>query len=164
MQSDARAIFEGYAQDPDVTRHLPWSPHREIAETRAFLRRTAAGWREKKEFTWSIVLRRSGALIGMIALRIAPPKADFGYVIAPARWNKGYASEAASALAAWAIAQPEIHRVWAVCDTDNAASARVLEKTGMRREGTLRRWMWHSGTATPVDCHCFALTKEDAAL
>ena len=36
---------------------------------------------------------------------------------------------------------PSIWRVWATCDIENAASARVLEKVGLSREGTLRRWL-----------------------
>ena len=33
--------------------------------------------------------------------------------------------------------RPEIFRIWAVCDVDNPASARVMEKAGMQREGRL---------------------------
>ena len=32
----------------------------------------------------------------------------------------------------------ELHRIFATCDVRNVASARVLEKVGMRREGHLR--------------------------
>jgi RimJ/RimL family protein N-acetyltransferase len=159
-RSDARAIFEGYAQDPEVTRFLVWAPHKNISETRAFLRRAAAARRSGSEYTFALTLRRTGTLVGMIALRIAPPKADLGYVITRAHWNKGYATEAAGALASWAIAQERIHRVWAVFEPSNTASGRVLEKIGMRKEGTLRRWMFHSGATTPIDCVCYALIKE----
>jgi RimJ/RimL family protein N-acetyltransferase len=106
-----------------------------------------------------VTVWRSGTLVGMIGLRIAPPKASMGYVVAPAHQNRGYATEAARAIASWAISQEAIHRVWAVCDTGNAASGRVLEKIGMRREGTLRRWMYHSGSTTPTDCDCYAIIK-----
>jgi RimJ/RimL family protein N-acetyltransferase len=159
-RSDARAIFEGYAQDPAVTRFLVWAPHKNIAETRSFLRRVAAARRAGTEYTWAVTLRRTGTLVGMIALRVSPPKADLGYVIAPAHWNKGYATEAAGALASWAIAQERIHRVWAVFEPGNAASGRVLKKIGMQHEGRLRRWMFHSGSTTPIDCDCYALIKE----
>ena len=40
----------------------------------------------------------------------------------------------------WALAQPEIFRAWAFCDVENPASARVMEKAGLVREGILRRW------------------------
>ena len=160
LRSDARSVFDGYATDPEVTRYLPWTPHRSLAETREFLRRTREWRRSGTEFTWAITLRRGGALVGMIGMRIAPPKADFGYVIAPAHTGNGYATEAARALCAWAIDQETIHRVWALVDTRNAASSRVLEKAGLTKEGTLRNWCIHGGVLT--DCHAYALIKEHA--
>jgi RimJ/RimL family protein N-acetyltransferase len=44
-------------------------------------------------------------------------------------------SEALQPVLQWALALPEIFRVWATCDIDNLASARVLERVGMEREG-----------------------------
>ena len=46
-------------------------------------------------------------------------------------------TEALKVLIGWALKQKAIHRVWAVCDIDNIASARVMEKVGMQREGIL---------------------------
>jgi RimJ/RimL family protein N-acetyltransferase len=40
----------------------------------------------------------------------------------------------------WALAQPEVFRAYAFCDTKNLNSARVMEKAGMLREGILHRW------------------------
>jgi RimJ/RimL family protein N-acetyltransferase len=60
----------------------------------------------------------------------------------------------------WALEQPEIYRVWAVCDVENLASARVLEKVGMRREGLLHRWSVHPNVSTePRDSFCYSITK-----
>ena len=48
----------------------------------------------------------------------------------------------------------------AVCDPDNAASVRVLEKVGMEREGVLRRWMLHPNVSeTPRDCLSYARVR-----
>ena len=64
--------------------------------------------------------------------------ASLGYCLAEAAWGQGYATEAASALLAWAYATLDLNRVQAEADTRNAASGRVLEKLGFRLEGTLR--------------------------
>ncbi len=62
-------------------------------------------------------------------------------------------TEAANAVVDWALSQPEVFRVWAVCDVENVASARFLEKIGMRREGTLSRWIIHPNISEqPRDC------------
>jgi [ribosomal protein S5]-alanine N-acetyltransferase len=64
--------------------------------------------------------------------------ASMGYCFDDAAWGHGYATEAARALLLWAFDTLEINRVQAETDTRNAASARVLEKLGFVREGTLR--------------------------
>jgi RimJ/RimL family protein N-acetyltransferase len=64
--------------------------------------------------------------------------AALGYCLADAAWGHGYATEAAHALLQWAFDALDLNRVQAETDTRNAASARVLEKLGFMREGTLR--------------------------
>jgi RimJ/RimL family protein N-acetyltransferase len=53
-------------------------------------------------------------------------------------WGNGYATEAASAMVAYGFDELKVHRVSASLVADNAASARVLEKLGMREEGRFR--------------------------
>jgi [ribosomal protein S5]-alanine N-acetyltransferase len=58
------------------------------------------------------------------------------------------------------LARPSIWRIWAVCDVDNLASARVLEKAGLQREGTLRRYIIHpSASLEPRDVHLYARVR-----
>jgi RimJ/RimL family protein N-acetyltransferase len=53
--------------------------------------------------------------------------------------GKGYATEALAAVARWLLTEGGMQRAWVGCHTDNAASMRLAEKAGFRREGTLRR-------------------------
>jgi [ribosomal protein S5]-alanine N-acetyltransferase len=64
--------------------------------------------------------------------------ASLGYCFNEAAWGHGYATEAARAVLEWAFDALDLNRVQAVTDTRNVASARVLEKVGFVREGTLR--------------------------
>jgi RimJ/RimL family protein N-acetyltransferase len=69
-------------------------------------------------------------------------------------------TEAVMSVTHWALAQPEIYRVWATCDVENVASARLLERVGMQREGVLHRWLLHPNVSnTPRDCFCYAIVK-----
>lgn len=52
-------------------------------------------------------------------------------------------TEALTEVVNWALRQPSIWRVGSVADVDNAASVRVMEKTGVECEGLLRRWIIH---------------------
>ncbi len=53
-----------------------------------------------------------------------------------------------------------IQRVWAVCDVENMASKRVMEKAGMKYEGLLKSWLVHPNMGPePRDCHCLSIVK-----
>ena len=82
-----------------------------------------------------------GAFIGWCSLTRWNPdyrSASMGYCLDDAAWGHGYATEAARALLQWAFDTLDLNRVQAETDTRNVASARVLEKLGFVREGTLR--------------------------
>lgn len=82
-----------------------------------------------------------GAFIGWCGLTRWNPdyrSAALGYCLDDAAWGHGYATEAARALLSWAFDSLDLNRVQAEADTRNVASARVLEKLGFVREGTLR--------------------------
>jgi ribosomal-protein-alanine N-acetyltransferase len=94
-------------------------------------------WRQTKEdeavFPWVMTRKQDHALLGMIELRIEEYRADLGYGIARPYWGRGFTTEAVKAIVHWALDQEQIYRVWAVCDLDNLASARVMEKAGMQK-------------------------------
>ena len=137
---DASRIFDGYASREISTRFMNFARHESLAESEAWAARCVDCWNDGSAFPWTLKQRHTGAYIGNLELRVAPPKADFGYAICEDAWGQGYATEAASAVVRWALQQPEIFRVWATCHPENAASARVLEKSGLRFEACLANW------------------------
>jgi [ribosomal protein S5]-alanine N-acetyltransferase len=157
---DAPAIYAGYAQDAEVVRYLIWQPHRNISETEAYIADCLSAAAER-ECTYALTGRGDGSLLGAFALRRGPVhRLDCGYVLARAHWGQGLMSEALAAVADWAMAQPDIWRIGAVCDIDNRASARVMEKAGMRREGVLARWLIHPNIGPePRDCYSYARVR-----
>jgi len=158
--ADAEAIFRQYAQDPEVTRYVSWRAHRNLDETREYMQMCLLAWDVGKAFHWVIESAEDKQVMGMIIARVNAEKWELGYVLARAYWRQGYMTEALKAIIAWALKQKEIHRVWAVCDVDNQASARVMEKVGMQREGILKRWSLHPNlSAEPRDSFCYAITK-----
>jgi ribosomal-protein-alanine N-acetyltransferase len=158
---DAQVLFEHYAGDSEVARYMTWRPHASVLETRAFLRRCERAWLEGSAFPWTLWAKRDGAFVGLIEIRVKPPAVDLGYALARRWWRQGLMGEAVHAVVQWAVAQPQVYRVWAVCDIENVASARVLERAGMEREGVLRRWLVHPNISnTPRDCACYSVVKE----
>lgn len=71
--------------------------------------------------------------------------AELGYWLGRAFWSKGISSWAVAAFADWASAAFALERLEARVYANNPASARVLEKCGFAREGTLRRAVYKGG-------------------
>lgn len=143
---DASWIFTDYAQDPEVSRYLSWRPHREQGETEAFLAGVLSGWGERRS-PWVLERQADGRPLGMFRATQSGPQAELGYVLAREHWGQGYMSELVSRARELGFARG-IQRITALVDVQNGASARVLEKAGFAREGTLRSVCCHPNT-----CH-----------
>jgi ribosomal-protein-alanine N-acetyltransferase len=162
--ADARIVFEQYACDAAVAKYMTWRPHRQIDETHKFLRRCEELWRNGKAFPWSLWLKTNGDFAGFIEVRVHDTAVDVGYALCRRQWRQGLMTEALGSVVRWALSQPGIFRVWATCDVDNVASARVLERVGMQREGILRQWLVHPNISDiPRDCLCYAIVKAGAS-
>jgi ribosomal-protein-alanine N-acetyltransferase len=159
-RGDASAIFTGYAQDPEVARFVMWRPHRTLAETEAYIADCLTAAVDKSR-TYGLIAREGDRLLGCFALRRPElHRLDCGYVLARPHWRRGLMTEALSEVAGWAMRRNDLWRIGAVCDIDNLASARVMEKAGLEREGILRRWLVHPNVSgEPRDCFSYALTR-----
>jgi len=138
--ADANALFALHSSS-HVLRYWDAPPWRETVRAERFI----AGCRQMAEEgsgTRLAVDRHSdGAFIGWCSLTRWNPdyrSASMGYCFDDAAWGHGYATEAGRAVLQWAFDTLDLNRVQAETDTRNAASARVLEKLGFVREGTLR--------------------------
>ena len=160
--SDAAAVFERWAQDPEVTRFLVWRPHQGLDETQAFLSQCVSSWDDGSEFVWMVEEKSSGLLVGSLAARPGEHGVNLGYLVARDSWGQGVMTEVLEAIVPWWLEQKGVHRVWATCDVENQASARVLEKTGFLREGTLRRWDYHPNfSEEPRDALCYSRIRDE---
>lgn len=133
-----RDAVHAYAGDPQVTRFMHWGPNSE-AETDEFLRSLLADAEQRTELTLAVTV--TGAVLGAVSLTLvdeAHRRGTMGYVLARSCWGRGYATEAAGLVLRHGFDAWGLHRVEATCHPDNVASARVLEKIGMRPEGRMR--------------------------
>jgi RimJ/RimL family protein N-acetyltransferase len=126
----------------DVARYLYWDPRTaaEVRETLDAKVRATAIVAEGDSLSLAAVLRDDGELIGDCSLRWASAEhrqAEIGFVFHPDHHGHGYATEAAAALLALAFEELRAHRVFGRLEARNTASARVLERLGMRKEAHL---------------------------
>jgi RimJ/RimL family protein N-acetyltransferase len=138
---DFDALF-AYQSRPDVTRYLYWGPRTED-EVRDALEKKLASTAIRAEddvLSLAVVLKESDELVGDFILHWTSEehqKAEIGYVIHPDHAGHGYATEAGRVLLRIAFQDLGLHRVVGSTDARNMASARVLEKLGMRNEAHL---------------------------
>ena len=152
----AEEIFFAYASKPEATTYVSWPTHKTIEDTRTYLRYAVHAWVRGTDYSYVIRLRDSNRLIGSIGCLNDVGKVQFGYILNPAFWNQGYATEAARLLIETLRQLPNVHRIWTFIDADNQASARVLIKCGLAEEARLVKWFRFVNQGNvPKDCVLF---------
>jgi len=91
-------------------------------------------------YNWAITLRASTLLIGWLGIGAASHptiagERDFGYALHRDFWGLGYMPEALAAVLRFEFEQLKTPRIYGECELENSASARVMEKAGMRHKG-----------------------------
>lgn len=146
-QEDDYEAVHVFRSDPLVARYWTGKPDTPD-DTRAFLLRVRenACQRPRTQYRLAVVLRETGAVIGGCALYgmtdPATREGGIGFYLSQPCWGRGYATEAATALAAFGFEVLNLHRIHGDCAPENAASAQVMRKIGMRQEGHQRENFW----------------------
>jgi RimJ/RimL family protein N-acetyltransferase len=94
-----------------------------------------------------------GALVGAIGLTVkrCDDAAEIGYWVGVPFWGRGYTTEAAAEVIRYAFEDLQLNKVYAAHFTRNPSSGRVMQKLGMRYEGTLRQQHKKWGEYVDVD-------------
>lgn len=129
---------------PEVDEFNTLGLPRDINETKELIRPAIENKGEdlQKSYTWRISLKESGTFIGLAGLSLSCDKFKLGeiyYKLLPDHWGKGYATEVSKALIKSGFKDFKLHKVEAGVATENLKSIRVLEKSGMTREGLRRK-------------------------
>lgn len=146
----------------------PWEPSwPEDDLTRAAFRRRIARYRDEMRqdanYPFLFEVRATGLLLGGLTLanirRRAAMSASLGYWMGAEHAGRGLMSLAVPALCGFGFRRLDLERIEAACLPENAASIRVLEKAGFRREGFARGYLSIAGARR--DHLLFALLRSD---
>ena len=145
--SDFDALFAMQSRE-DVTRFLYWDA-RSRAEVREALETKIASTAIRTEadgLALAAILPQTGELVGDFVLWLhGPDQGEIGFIVHPDHHGRGYATEVGRMLLRLAFEGLGLHRVIGCAEVRNVASARVLEKLGMRREAHLVENEWVKG-------------------
>ncbi|MCB9497441.1 MAG: GNAT family N-acetyltransferase [Fibrobacteria bacterium] len=135
VASDAPAVFE-YASLPEVSRWCTWDRHATLSDSEGFLHWNSTLDGVEQIPSWAIVDAGEGRLLGTGGWAWRDPGkgvGEIGYVLRPEVWGRGYATEFVALILEWGRSELGLHLAIARTMLPNAASMRVLEKTGFRR-------------------------------
>jgi [ribosomal protein S5]-alanine N-acetyltransferase len=155
---DAEEIFYCYASKIEAVKYVSWALHTGIKETRIFLRYAHQAWNLRMDFSFSIREKNTQQLIGSYGVINEKGRIQFGYILGPAHWGFGYATEACRAVTALLVSQTNVYRIGTYVDCDNLNSISVLEKCGFEKEARLKNWMLFPNQGNlPKDCWVYVL-------
>ncbi|WP_319501063.1 GNAT family protein [uncultured Draconibacterium sp.] len=129
---------------PEVDEYNTLGIPKSIKDTEQFLQQQleAKSKTPRSSYMWKVVLRETGAFIGVAGFSLSNNKFKLGeiyYKLDPVYWGKGYATELAKRLVLLGFNDFKLHKVEAGVATENKKSVKVLEKIGMTREGLRRK-------------------------
>lgn len=145
IQTDDWRAVHDWAKLPDSCRYQAWGPNTE-AETRAFADRAAAAWAADpvRDRTYLFEVDGEPAGTGVLHVR-GHRRGEISYAVHPRLWGRGLGTTLAEGLLRIGFAELDLHRIFATCDPRNAASAAILRRVGMIREGRMRDAVLISG-------------------
>ncbi len=137
-EADFSEAYAKWGKSEIVARYMSWKcgiP----AETEKFIRYAACAWDTGEEFTWVIEEKNKPGLIGSFGIRMHGDHADFGYLLMPEFWGRGYIAEAGKPIIDWCKSLPDMRRIWSVHHVDNPNSGRVMQKLGLKKTKVLEK-------------------------
>lgn len=158
-ESDAADVF-AYAQNPNVGPPAGWPPHADIEESQRIIRMFI-----QADDCWAIVDRKTGHVIGSLGIhqdgkRNHPGARSIGYVLGEPHWGQGLMPEAVQAVLRFCFEEMGLKIISAFYFPFNTQSRRVMEKCGMKHEGTLRMCT-RIFSGEIYDDVCYSITQEE---
>lgn len=137
--------------DPAVQRYIAGRPETP-EETAAMIERVQGRWKQFGHSWWSFIEQDTGELVGAGCIQHLghdpANEREIGWRLLPSRWGRGYATEAARRMAAFAFDDLTAPSLAAICHPDNVDSARVMRRLGMRYRG---EETWHAQAVAVYD-------------
>lgn len=159
VSSDDVAIYDA-VQCPEI--HMMYGNQFDsIIKVQQYIHVLLSEYDIGKYRTLAIADKTKNLLIGTITLDKDKtfPRAEISYWISNSYRNTGFATEAISKVIAYAFTNMSINRIQAMHFPNNYASGRVLQKSGMQYEGTLRQYVGMG--EMHLDCMMYSIIKEE---
>ncbi|MCY4145805.1 MAG: GNAT family N-acetyltransferase [Chloroflexi bacterium] len=143
-EQDIAAILK-YASAPEIAANT-FVPHPYPPEAaHEFVQKASEAWRSEQDYTFAIIEAQSDSFAGVMGIHPVQEhqRAEVGYWIGLPFWGRGLATQALRLLIRFGFEKLGLNRIAAGHFAGNSASGRVMQKAGMRCEGTRRAYHYH---------------------
>jgi RimJ/RimL family protein N-acetyltransferase len=158
MEKDDLPLFVDWVNKPEVFGE--YNPLHQMSKTEA--EKMLDNPSDIKPF---IIEKKDGSKIGFIVhfhvlhLGTGTKQLEIGYTLVPSERGKGYGTEALEIMVDYLFLSKDIMRIQAQTDQRNAASQKILERVGFKKEGTLRKNFFMKGEWT--DDYIYSILREE---
>lgn len=162
---DTNNIFNSILNNKETLHFLDWPYCANLEEARIFINKLIENIYKLNYYFWVIEELNTNNFVGCISICGTNPEkrmAEIEYVADTSHRGKGYMPEANKRVINYLIEECNIYRVEAVCNIENEASARVMEKSDMKFEGILRgRALNLNSEGNPGDLKIYSVIPSD---
>jgi len=146
-KSDAQSIYQN-AKDFEIARYTTVPHPYTLNDASDFIRRTHQKMRKKTDYELGIELKENKKIIGMISLtkiNYDNKNAEIGYWLGKKYWGRKIMKEAIRLILNFGFGELKLVRIYARVMHPNIASAKLLEKSGFKYEGRMRKTIFRRG-------------------
>lgn len=160
-EEDALPLHRNCSSDPETVRFLTRQAVSDPQITSALVADWIRSYGQEDFFLWAVEF--DGEVIGTVNLHDVDRtkgSCEIGFSIGSRWWGKGIMTESVCAVIGQAFSSLGFERIVGWCAEGNAASARVMEKAGMRHTGVERQSVMLSGGSVS-DRVWYAVCREE---
>ena len=161
--NDSNDIFS-YCSNPNVAKNVTWTAHQSLLDSMNFIAYAKSNYALGTPEPLGIILKDDpdAKVIGTVGLMLASPRKrifELAYALDEKHWGKGILVEASKVLIDYAFKHYALDRIQCRCLVENTQSSRVMEKLGMKYEGTLRSGMYNKNISK--DLKIYSILKNE---
>ncbi len=161
---DAEEIFNNYCTDSLVTKYVTWNVHKSIDDSLNYLKHWEESYKKDHSYKWLIEDKEISQVVGAIAainVDVKNKTIEIGYCLGSNWWNKGYMTEAFKEVIKFLFEEVGVETIYAEHLAANSSSGKVMLKSGMKYEGSLRNRLIDKNTNKPTDLESYSIIRED---
>lgn len=162
--SDALDMFNGWCNDPDVTRYLPWDRHGNIDTTNELLNMWVDDYNNSHVYRWIVVLKENNKPVGTVDVvnkDIDNKVFELGHCYSKDTWGKGIATEVFSRVIEFLFDEVGVELIMAKHNEGNVASGKVMQKVNMKYDGMLRSRVIDKVTKKREGLVYYSITRDE---